>query len=47
MVDDEIHHEFHVTLMETGYELVNVFQSAVAWINVFVVGDVVAHVDLG
>ena len=46
VVDNEIHHQLHVSLVKSGDQLVDVFQCAVAWIDVFVIGNVVSHVDL-
>jgi len=47
VVYDQVHHEFHITVFEFGDKLVDVGEGAVGWVDVFVVADVVAHVDLG
>ena len=47
VVDDEIHHQLHVSLVQSGYQLVDILQCTIAGINVFVIGDIVSHVNLG
>jgi hypothetical protein len=46
MIYDEIDHEFHVPLFEAHNELVDVCEGTISWVDVFVVGDVVAEIDL-
>jgi hypothetical protein len=47
MVYNEVDHKFHVALLEAGDQGIDVGESSVAWVDVFVVRDVVAEVYLG
>src|SRR6266478_3990481 len=46
MVDDKIENDFDVALFPFGDEAIEIRERAVHGINVFVIGDVVAEVDL-
>jgi len=45
VVDDQIHHKLHVSLLELANELIDVFQFSKQWVNVFVVGLKIVRVD--
>jgi len=45
VVDDQIHHQLHVSLLELANELIDVFQFSKQWVNVFVVGLKIVRVD--
>ena len=46
VVYDKIHHKLHISLFQLRDEIVDIGYGAVARVDVFVVGDVVAHVLL-
>ena len=46
VVDDEIHYELHVTLLDFFDEIVDIRQGSIAGVDIFVVSDIVAHVRL-
>jgi len=45
MVDDEVHHQLHISLMHARNKLIDIGQSAELEIDVLEIGYVVAHVD--
>jgi hypothetical protein len=46
VIDDEIHDELHATFLDLFDEIVNIFQRSIAWVDILVVGNVIAHVSL-
>jgi len=46
VVDDKIHHELHVPLLQFTNELIDVFQFAKQRVNVFVVGLNIVRVGI-
>lgn len=41
VIDHKVHHQLHITLLQSGDEVVNVSQCAISRINVFVIGNIV------
>jgi hypothetical protein len=46
MIDDEVHDELHTTLLDFLDKIVNIGQSTIARIDVFVVCDVIPGVSV-
>lgn len=46
MIDHQIHHVFHLPCMQLSDQLVVVLHCSIAFVDVAVVRDVIAHVDL-
>ena len=46
VVHHHIHEDANVSLLGFGYESVKISESAILWVDVLVVGDVVTKIDL-
>ena len=46
MVHDQVHHKFHVALLQALDELVDILKSSIFRIDVLIVGDIIAHIGL-
>lgn len=46
VIDDQVHHVLHPPGMQTGNQCIMILHRAVRPMDVAVIGDIVAHVDL-
>ena len=46
MIDDEIHHQLHISLLELSNENVDVFVRAIDGINLLIVRNIISHIYL-
>ena len=46
VVDDQVHNQLHVTLLDLFDEIVNICQRSITRIDILIVSDVVAHISL-
>jgi len=45
VVDDKIHHELHVSLLELTNEFIDIFEFAEQWVDVFVISLKMIRID--
>jgi hypothetical protein len=38
VIDNQVHHQLHISLLELADKVVDVFETAIHWVNVLVVG---------
>lgn len=46
VIDNEVHHQLHPSLLQLRYQIIHIFISSVPRVNGFVIGNVVAHIGL-